>query len=112
MINHVLDQGVSKGVAAEGIVSAMAARRGGAPGFVLCVGDDRSDEDMFGALASLCGGGGASSSSSNTTTTALLAAAQVFACTVGNKPSMASYYLNDKEEVVDMLHGLASSSPS
>lgn len=33
----------------------------------------------------------------------------VFACTVGNKPS---YNLNDKEEVVDMLHGLASSSPS
>uniref|UniRef100_A0A0E0M1G4 Trehalose 6-phosphate phosphatase n=1 Tax=Oryza punctata TaxID=4537 RepID=A0A0E0M1G4_ORYPU len=110
-IVEVIPQGVSKGVAAECIVSAMASRRGGAPGFVLCVGDDRSDEDMFGALASLCGGGGSSSSSSSTTIS-LLAAAQVFACTVGNKPSMASYYLNDKEEVVDMLHGLAFSSPS
>ncbi|BAT08185.1 probable alpha,alpha-trehalose-phosphate synthase [UDP-forming] 8 [Oryza sativa Japonica Group] len=112
-IVEVIPQGVSKGVAAECIVSAMAARRGGALGFVLCVGDDRSDEDMFGALASLCGGGkNGGASSSTTTTTALLAAAQVFACTVGNKPSMASYYLNDKEEVVDMLHGLAFSSPS
>lgn len=42
-------QGVSKGGMVEAILTA-AARTGEAPDFVLCIGDDRSDEDMFTAM--------------------------------------------------------------
>ena len=42
-------QGVSKGGMVEAILTA-AARTGSAPDFVLCIGDDRSDEDMFTAM--------------------------------------------------------------
>lgn len=42
-------QGVSKGGMVEAILTA-AARTGTAPDFVLCIGDDRSDEDMFTAM--------------------------------------------------------------
>jgi trehalose 6-phosphate synthase/phosphatase len=34
--------------------------------------------------------------------------AKVFACTVGQKPSKAKYYLDDTVEVIKMLQGLAS----
>ena len=42
-------QGVSKGGMVEAILTE-AARSGRAPDWVLCIGDDRSDEDMFGAM--------------------------------------------------------------
>jgi trehalose 6-phosphate synthase/phosphatase len=45
----VTGQGVSKGGMVEAILTA-AARTGSAPDFVLCIGDDRSDEDMFTAM--------------------------------------------------------------
>lgn len=68
--------------------------------FVLCIGDDRSDEDMFGIVY------GALSRS------ILSPEALVFACTVGQKPSKAKYYLNDTTEVINMLESLAQfSSP-
>jgi trehalose 6-phosphate synthase/phosphatase len=34
--------------------------------------------------------------------------AEVFACTVGRKPSKAKYYLEDTSEILRMLQGLAS----
>jgi trehalose 6-phosphate synthase/phosphatase len=33
---------------------------------------------------------------------------EVFACTVGKKPSMAKYYLDDTVDVIKMLQGLAN----
>ncbi|XP_044983594.1 probable alpha,alpha-trehalose-phosphate synthase [UDP-forming] 9 [Hordeum vulgare subsp. vulgare] len=42
-VNH---QGISKGVVVESLLSSMV-RGGKAPDFVLCIGDERSDEDMF-----------------------------------------------------------------
>lgn len=68
--------------------------------FVLCIGDDRSDEDMFEII------GAAVSKrilSYNT---------EVFACTVGQKPSKAKYYLDDSSEVITMLESLAEASDS
>ncbi|CAA6671042.1 unnamed protein product [Spirodela intermedia] len=76
-IVEVKPQGVSKGMVVESLISKMSAG-GKPPDFILCVGDDRSDEDMF---ESIVGG------------PALPAAAKVFACTVGKKPSKAKYYL-------------------
>lgn len=62
------------------------------PDFVLCVGDDSSDEDMFEAV---------------TNNPAIPKFAEVFPCTVGNKPSMAKYYLDDTVDVLRMLQFLA-----
>jgi trehalose 6-phosphate synthase/phosphatase len=65
------------------------------PDFVLCIGDDRSDEDMFQFISSApCGED-------------LAPTAEVFACTVGRKPSKAKYYLDDTAEVVRLMQGLA-----
>lgn len=66
--------------------------------FVLCIGDDRSDEDMFEIIAN------AVSRNILTSKTA------VFACTVGQKPSKATYYLDDPSEVISMLESLAEAS--
>ena len=90
-------QGVSKGLVAEKIFMSMA-EKGRQADFVLCIGDDRSDEDMFEIINS------AISSRVLSSNTA------VFACTVGQKPSKAKYYLDDTMEVMNMLEALAEVS--
>lgn len=96
-IVEVKPQGVTKGLVAEKVLS-MLANDGKAPDFVMCVGDDRSDEDMFESISD------AVSNSSGT------AVPEIFACTVGQKPSKAKYYLDDTADVVRLLRGLASAS--
>lgn len=90
-------QGVNKGLVAEHLLSTMQ-ERGMLPDFVLCIGDDRSDEDMFEVITSAVSG------------PSLSPVAEVFACTVGQKPSKAKYYLEDTTEIVRMLQGLATAS--
>lgn len=68
------------------------------PDFVLCIGDDRSDEDMFEVIMSAVNNA------------SLSPVAEVFACTVGQKPSKAKYYLEDTPEILRMLQGLAAAS--
>ncbi|KAJ8616548.1 hypothetical protein MRB53_035920 [Persea americana] len=94
-IVEVKPQGVSKGLVAEKILSSMTGD-GRQADFVLCIGDDRSDEDMFEGIRAM-----ARNRHSN---------AAVFACTVGQKPSKAKYYLDDTVEVVMMLKALADST--
>jgi hypothetical protein len=55
----------------------------------------RSDEDLFESIEALMNDA---------------PSAEVFACTVGQKPSKAKYYLDDTVEVIKMLQGLASAS--
>ncbi|KAG6404933.1 hypothetical protein SASPL_132510 [Salvia splendens] len=86
--------GVSKGVVAEKIFTSMT-EKGEQADFVLCIGDDRSDEDMFELIGTAVS---KNILSYNT---------EVFACTVGQKPSKAKYYLDDSTEVVSMLESLA-----
>ena len=74
------------------------AERGRQADFVLCIGDDRSDEEMFEIISRAISSGVLSSNTS------------VFACTVGQKPSKAKYYLDDPAEVVNMLEALAEAS--
>ena len=82
---------------AEKIFTTMA-KSGRQADFVLCIGDDRSDEEMFEIISSaICSGVLPSNSS-------------VFACTVGQKSSKAKYYLDDPAEVVIMLEALAEAS--
>ncbi|KAE8700555.1 Alpha,alpha-trehalose-phosphate synthase 5 [Hibiscus syriacus] len=96
-IVEVKPQAVSKGVAADKIFTSMA-ESGKQAEFVLCIGDDRSDEDMFEIISSAISCG------------VLFSNTSVFACTVGQKPSKAKYYLDDPAEVVNMLESLAEVS--
>ncbi|BFG17300.1 hypothetical protein CerSpe_035740 [Prunus speciosa] len=94
---EVKPQGVNKGLVAKRLLSTMQ-ERGMSPDFVLCIGDDRSDEDMFEVITSSIAG------------PSIAPRAEVFACTVGRKPSKAKYYLDDTGEIVRLLQGLASVS--
>ncbi|PPD95699.1 hypothetical protein GOBAR_DD07308 [Gossypium barbadense] len=96
-IIDVKPQGVSKGVVAEKVFTTMA-ESGKQADFVLCIGDDRSDEEMFEIISSAISSG------------ILSCNASVFACTVGQKPSKAKYYLDDPAEVINMLEALADAS--
>ncbi|XP_008800107.2 alpha,alpha-trehalose-phosphate synthase [UDP-forming] 5 [Phoenix dactylifera] len=96
-IVEVKPQGVNKGLVAERLLSTMC-QKGMLPDFVLCIGDDRSDEDMFEVITGAVAG------------PSLSPVAEVFACTVGQKPSKAKYYLEDTVEIVRMLQGLATAS--
>ncbi|CAL9211340.1 alpha,alpha-trehalose-phosphate synthase [UDP-forming] 6 isoform X1 [Musa acuminata AAA Group] len=96
-IVEVKPQGVSKGLVARRLLSIMQ-ERGLSSDFVLCIGDDRSDEDMFEVI------------STSIASTSLTPTAEVFACTVGQKPSKAKYYLDDTAEIVRLMQGLATVS--
>ncbi|XP_068642840.1 probable alpha,alpha-trehalose-phosphate synthase [UDP-forming] 7 [Aristolochia californica] len=97
-IVEVKPQAVSKGLVAEKILASMT-EKGRQADFVLCIGDDRSDEDMFEGMGALA----REMLSSNPA---------VFACTVGQKPSKAKYYLDDTVDVIRMLQSLAEASVS
>lgn len=96
-IVEVKSQGASKGVVARNLISIMM-NRGKSPDFVFCVGDDRSDEDMFETLMD------------SAKEPYLPVISEVFACTVGNKPSKAKYYLDDTVEVIKLLECLVAPS--
>lgn len=111
---EIKPQGVSKGTAVEKILNGTATtpRSMGGPGvpaparqertvdaavqrstmqpdFLLSIGDDRSDEEMFIRAESVLG--------------AAMSSAELFACTVGQKPSKAPFYLNDPADVLKLL---------
>nr|GLL32863.1 alpha,alpha-trehalose-phosphate synthase [UDP-forming] 6 [Ipomoea trifida] len=92
---EVKPQGVSKGLVAKRLLSLMQEREM-SPDFVLCIGDDRSDEDMFEVIMN------------SVASPSMAPSAEVFACTVGKKPSKAKYYLDDTVEIVRLMQGLAS----
>ncbi|CAO2202036.1 unnamed protein product [Urochloa humidicola] len=96
-IVEVNPQEVGKGTAVRNLIATMGAR-GSLPDFILCVGDDGSDEDMFAAITK------------PPSNFAFPKSADIFACTVGNKPSLAKYYLEDSDDVLKMLKGLTDSS--
>ncbi|CAM6029274.1 unnamed protein product [Sphagnum balticum] len=91
-IVEVMPQGVTKEVVVEKLLIMMEREHCMLPDLILCVGDDRSDEGMFESIKSLMNDA---------------PSAEVFACTVGQKPSKAKYYLDDTVEVIKMLQGLA-----
>ncbi|KAM7267775.1 hypothetical protein ACFE04_009941 [Oxalis oulophora] len=91
-------KGINKGIALEKLSSTMQSM-GRSPDFVLCIGDDRSDEDMFASISRSTGG-----------KPSLADTATVYACTVGQKPSLATFYLDDTIEVMLLLHWLGKLS--
>lgn len=98
-IVEVKPQGVSKGLVAEKVLSRMV-NGGKPPDFVMCVGDDKSDEDMFQSILT------------SVSNPSLPVAPEIFACTVGRKPSKARYYLDDTADVLKLLKGLATATIS
>ncbi|KAG0479903.1 hypothetical protein HPP92_010525 [Vanilla planifolia] len=96
-IVEVNPQGISKGIFVRDLISKMLDS-GKPPDFVLCIGDDRSDEDMFEAVMG------------TTKQPSLPPFSEVFACTVGNKPSKAKYYLDDTVDVIKLLEALQAAS--
>ncbi|XP_050879877.1 probable alpha,alpha-trehalose-phosphate synthase [UDP-forming] 9 isoform X2 [Lathyrus oleraceus] len=97
---HIVEvklQGISKGLVVDEVHSILTMS-GKALDFVLCIGDDRSDEDMFESISNKSY---ASTSSSSP---------EIFTCTVEQKPSKARYYLDDTVEVMTLLQGLAAAA--
>ena len=93
-------KGVNKGAMADRLLQICNKK---APlDFVLCVGDDSTDELMFASL--------------NAKTKGAKPAAPgekgLFTVTVGRKPSEARSYLNDHNEVIELLDTLASGGVS
>jgi len=83
---------INKGAMAERFIDLLTARHGQPLDFVLCAGDDSSDELMFASLNAKFG----------KTHPGLLTV------TVGRKPSEATRYLEDHKEVTEMLEMLCS----
>ncbi|XP_077222774.1 putative alpha,alpha-trehalose-phosphate synthase [UDP-forming] 9 [Tasmannia lanceolata] len=96
-IVEVKPQGVTKGLVAEKLLSTMA-NSGKPPDFVLCIGDDKSDEDMFETISNIV------------STPSVPIVPEIYACTIGQKPSKAMYYLDDTDDVIKLLQGLSASS--
>ncbi|CAL9779209.1 unnamed protein product [Musa acuminata subsp. burmannicoides] len=95
-IVEVIPQGVGKGRAVDKILGQLVAN-GKPPELIICVGNDRSDEDMFQSINN------ATKKESST------AAPEVFACTVGQKPSSAKYYIDETSDVLLLLKALVQS---
>lgn len=89
--------GENKGLVVEMLLLTMR-QNGMLLVFFLCIRGDRSDEDMFEVITSALAG------------PSLSPVAEVFACTIGQKPSKAKYYLEDTVEIIRMLQGLATAS--
>lgn len=121
-------RGVNKGTAVEQVMMSMKSIFGD-PQFILCIGDDRSDEAMFAIVNAVekqeqreQEASAAQESSrvpskhSNLASVATSVAGSddnemdsgmaVFTVTVGKKPSEAKYYCTDTEEVSDLLNTL------
>lgn len=75
-------------------VFASLAENGKKTDFVLGIGNDRSDEDLFVAIGEAVKKGQITNDNS------------VFACTVGQKPSSAEYYFDEAIDVITLLEKL------
>ena len=95
-IIEVKPSGVNKGQVVENILTEASQDMDGAPDFVLCIGDDRSDEKMYNAMENII--------------VSPHMPAEVFACTVGQKPSKAKFYVDGTDNVVAMLEKLSEQS--
>jgi trehalose 6-phosphate synthase/phosphatase len=86
---------VNKGAIATRLVNEYGAGKGAAPDFVLCLGDDFTDEDMFRALRE-----------------SSLPEGDVFAVTVGasSKQTLARWHLLEPTDVIAAIATLSSST--
>lgn len=115
---EIVPEGLNKGVIARQILAQDALTSHSQPDFLFCIGDDSTDESMFKAIYDYYAerteenvhvrGAGAHED--------LVAASDegplhhVFTCTVGKKPSNAHLYVNNVEEVEQLLQALSKAT--
>lgn len=92
--------GVTKGALVQHIINHYNSR--GGVDFVLALGDDVADEDMFKVIASYHKDVQYRVTSGSNE----LQEVKVFGCTVGKQPSSAAYCLYKAEEVLELMAGL------
>lgn len=80
------------------ILESMAKKEAKGDEFIMCIGDDKFDDDMFEILNAATVEGKLSSRS------------PVFICTINENPTKAKYYLKGTNEVMDVLELLALAS--
>ncbi|DAZ96599.1 TPA: hypothetical protein N0F65_000165 [Lagenidium giganteum] len=85
---EVRPEGVDKGVIVDRIMSTLESTGGTYADFILCVGDDLSDEFMFQYLEEM------------------RSRPKLFTVTVGKKPSAAKYFVNDVDQVIEILSAM------
>jgi trehalose 6-phosphate synthase/phosphatase len=90
-------QGVDKGISVDKIIRTLISK-GDVPDLLMCIGNDRSDEDMFESI-------------NKATSLSEPAIPEVFACSVGPKASKANYYVDGCSEVIRLLKGVTAISP-
>lgn len=104
---QLLPSGVDKGFGLRKILSVLKTLKpswnGQAPDFCLSIGDDTTDEMMFGAVHQYFASMASNGEDAPATTTTPPSLAKVFTATVGRKPTTASHYLRDTEAVADLL---------
>lgn len=89
--------GTTKGTAVFRVLQDLKERKG-PPDFVLTIGDDIADEEMFKVLKALKREGSPLVANKRNL--------RAFTCTVGRKPSNADFYVNDASEVVHIIEHL------
>ncbi|CCI41939.1 unnamed protein product [Albugo candida] len=89
---EVRPEGVDKGVIVDRILSTLESKMGNYVDFIMCIGDDQSDELMFQYLEEV------------------RSRPKLFTVTVGKKPSAAKYFVNDVEQVKELLSVLTKVS--
>ncbi|RLN87035.1 hypothetical protein BBJ28_00011223, partial [Nothophytophthora sp. Chile5] len=85
---EVRPEGVDKGVIVDRIMSTIESASGQYADFILCMGDDLSDEFMFQYLEDV------------------RPRPNLFTVTVGKKPSAAKFFVNDVDQVTEILHAM------
>ena len=81
----------------EKVIATMVGN-GEIPDFILCIGDDRLDEDMYDGTLKIV------------SSVVVPAVPEIFFCTVEQKPSKAKYFVDDTFEVQKLLQWLANVS--
>uniref|UniRef100_M4BDC5 CBM20 domain-containing protein n=1 Tax=Hyaloperonospora arabidopsidis (strain Emoy2) TaxID=559515 RepID=M4BDC5_HYAAE len=89
---EVRPEGVDKGVIVDRVMSTIESTSGQYVDFILCIGDDLSDEFMFQYLEDVRG------------------RQNMFTVTVGKKPSAAKYFVNDVDQVMEIVHAMTKVS--
>ncbi|CAH0476623.1 unnamed protein product [Peronospora belbahrii] len=89
---EVRPEGVDKGVIVDRVMSTIESTSGQYVDFILCVGDDLSDEFMFQYLEDV------------------RSRPNMFTVTVGKKPSAAKYFVDDVDQVMEIVHAMTKVS--
>lgn len=116
---EIVPEGLNKGVVARQILNQDAGINRGHPDFLFCIGDDTTDESMFKSIydyyaerseESVHGRALMKNATDTPPTSTEGSLHHLFTCTVGKKPSHAHLYLNNVDDVEELLYTLGKRS--